>query len=284
MHPKEYFFSGLGAMRGTMQVGTIRVGPAPNDRHAALWLGTPESVVDLHPAGAEWSTARATDGVLQGGYVDWEATNTITPVIWNGSAQSMINLRPGGYGYLYGMAPGVQVGQVDEPGAIKAALWRGSAASFVDLSPPGIGGSRLRATTGRVHVGAFGQSGLARAGVNFNSPESWVSLHQFLPPQYGSFSEAMCVYQAGDTIYVGGWATRNFGGNEAILWIGTLPCYANCDESTTPPYLNVADFSCFLQRFADGDGYANCDKSTTAPILNVADFSCFLAKFAQGCF
>ena len=29
--------------------------------------------------------------------------------------------------------------------------------------------------------------------------------------------------------------------------------------------------------------YANCDGSTTSPVLNVADFSCFLTKFAGGC-
>jgi hypothetical protein len=64
---------------------------------------------------------------------------------------------------------------------------------------------------------------------------------------------------------------------------GVEPCYANCDESTTPPILNVADFSCFLSRFAAGDPYANCDGSTVEPVLNVADFSCFLGKFAAGC-
>jgi hypothetical protein len=60
-------------------------------------------------------------------------------------------------------------------------------------------------------------------------------------------------------------------------------CYANCDGSTTAPILNVADFSCFLSKFAAGDPYANCDGSTTPPVLNVADFSCFLGKFAAGC-
>jgi cytochrome c peroxidase len=62
------------------------------------------------------------------------------------------------------------------------------------------------------------------------------------------------------------------------------PCgYANCDASTDLPYLNVGDFTCFLQRFGSGDPYANCDGSTTAPVLNVADFTCFLQRFAQGC-
>jgi hypothetical protein len=64
---------------------------------------------------------------------------------------------------------------------------------------------------------------------------------------------------------------------------GPAPCYANCDASTTPPVLNVLDFSCFLNRFAAGDTYANCDGSTTAPVLNVLDFACFLNRFAAGC-
>jgi hypothetical protein len=60
-------------------------------------------------------------------------------------------------------------------------------------------------------------------------------------------------------------------------------CYANCDSSTTPPLLNVGDFTCFLQRFAAGESYANCDASTAAPVLNVGDFTCFLQRFAAGC-
>ena len=60
-------------------------------------------------------------------------------------------------------------------------------------------------------------------------------------------------------------------------------CYANCDNSTQSPILNVADFTCFLQRFAAGESYANCDESTTPPVLNVADFTCFLQSYAAGC-
>ena len=78
------------------------------------------------------------------------------------------------------------------------------------------------------------------------------------------------------------------GGNEARIIARYTPCapgacYANCDASTAAPALNVADFTCFLQRFAAADPYANCDGSTTAPMLNVADFTCFLQSFAQGC-
>jgi YVTN family beta-propeller protein len=70
------------------------------------------------------------------------------------------------------------------------------------------------------------------------------------------------------------------------------PCYANCDGSTIPPILNVEDFTCFINRFAEGTllphqqqltHYANCDQSTTPPVLNVEDFTCFINRFAQGC-
>ncbi|MEX2219495.1 MAG: choice-of-anchor J domain-containing protein [Phycisphaerales bacterium] len=64
---------------------------------------------------------------------------------------------------------------------------------------------------------------------------------------------------------------------------GPAPCYANCDNSTQTPVLNVADFGCFLTKYAAGDPYANCDASTQPPVLNVADFGCFLTKYAAGC-
>jgi hypothetical protein len=73
---------------------------------------------------------------------------------------------------------------------------------------------------------------------------------------------------------------------------GLTSCYANCDNSTTPPILNVEDFSCFINAFAAATllppaqqltHYANCDSSTTPPVLNVEDFSCFINAFAAGC-
>ena len=68
-----------------------------------------------------------------------------------------------------------------------------------------------------------------------------------------------------------------------LVYSSKLGCYANCDNSTASPALNVADFSCFLQKYAAGDPYANCDLSTTPPVLNVQDFTCFLQKYSAGC-
>jgi hypothetical protein len=64
---------------------------------------------------------------------------------------------------------------------------------------------------------------------------------------------------------------------------GCAPCYANCDQSTVAPVLNVNDFQCFINKFAAADAYANCDGSTATPILNVNDFQCFVNAFAIGC-
>jgi hypothetical protein len=77
--------------------------------------------------------------------------------------------------------------------------------------------------------------------------------------------------------------TSSFNGMDVAGGTVTPPsCYANCDNSTATPVLNVADFTCFLQRYAAGESYANCDNSTATPVLNVGDFTCFLQRYAAG--
>jgi hypothetical protein len=91
----------------------------------------------------------------------------------------------------------------------------------------------------------------------------------------------------GESLFVATNITNAGGGTvyDIAQWVGchSGQCYANCDNSTVPPKLNVNDFLCFLNAFARQDPYANCDVSTAAPFLNVADFICFLNKFAAGC-
>jgi hypothetical protein len=103
----------------------------------------------------------------------------------------------------------------------------------------------------------------------------WGTMYNFrfdanVPPATGAVT--LGLFKAGSPASIQGTAVPVPGG-----------CYANCDGSTTAPVLNVADFTCFLQKFAASDPYANCDGSTTAPVLNVADFTCFLQKYASGC-
>jgi hypothetical protein len=123
------------------------------------------------------------------------------------------------------------------------------------------------------------------AAVNLNAGTYWVSALGNTPgytwawARTNTLANAHAVRQG-----TGPWGLS--AGDFAFSLCGTTstpPCYANCDGSTTPPILNVADFTCFLTKFAAGDPYANCDGSTTPPVLNVADFTCFLTKFAAGC-
>jgi hypothetical protein len=82
---------------------------------------------------------------------------------------------------------------------------------------------------------------------------------------------------------IAGDGTHNGMSEGWIVDLAPSACYANCDNSTTNPILNVNDFVCFQNKFAAGDSYANCDQSTTPPVLNVNDFICFQGQFAAGC-
>jgi hypothetical protein len=294
LQPPGVIRSNATAVRGNMQVGGVSI--QFDVSHAALWRGSAASFVDLHPQGSVRSTALATDGLLQGGTSYWQigSLTRARATLWNGTPESFVLLAPPDLiSHVHGMAPGVQVGETQFQGA-RAALWRGTPESYIDMHPPGQPGtSRFYATTGLVHVGTMTQGGLGGAAINLGAPEAWLGLHQFLPPGFNSFSAAYAVHQEGSTIYVCGYAVA--GSERAVMWIGTLPpecCPANCDQSTVPPYLNIDDFTCFINQFAGGQSLpfqqqlghrANCDQSTIAPVLNVDDFTCFINTYAGGC-
>ena len=91
---------------------------------------------------------------------------------------------------------------------------------------------------------------------------------------------------SGGRLVVGGFYSNANTGNYDYFAAGlgaTQACYANCDQSSSPPILNANDFQCFLNKFATGDAGANCDGSSAAPVLNANDFQCFLNQFAIGC-
>jgi hypothetical protein len=94
---------------------------------------------------------------------------------------------------------------------------------------------------------------------------------------------ATLVFTRRDEVVLSGDFMQLQGHVSPLVARGSCRCYADCDGSTASPVLNVADFTCFLQRFAAGESYANCDGSTQSPVLNIADFTCFLQRFAAGC-
>ncbi|MEX2218957.1 MAG: hypothetical protein WD749_09375 [Phycisphaerales bacterium] len=221
LHPPAATIGSLAyAMAGNQQVGDAIV--AVTVTHAALWAGSSGSFVDLHPLGATDSGARATDGTFQGG---WTLSGGVDrAALWAGSASSHVSLHPpvGIASTIFGMASGQQVGSVTYAAVgDHAALWRGTAASYVDLNPPGAALSVLNATCGVAQVGVANLAGVNGAGVWFGTPESFISLHQFLGPGYFQ-SVATSVVVDGGTLYVGGYATTP-SGDEAFLWTGPIP-------------------------------------------------------------
>jgi hypothetical protein len=53
-------------------------------------------------------------------------------------------------------------------------------------------------------------------------------------------------------IRVGGYLTNTGAGTLNLACTAGSACYANCDNSTSPPILNILDFNCFLNKFAAG--------------------------------
>ena len=118
-------------------------------RHAAMWRGSSESMVDLHPVpprgyppDVQVSAAAGVGDGQQVGVVGWKKTALADQVaraaLWTGSAASFVDLTPRGCrdSWAYACARGRQVGWATRSakGArSRAILWSGSAADYLDL-------------------------------------------------------------------------------------------------------------------------------------------------------
>lgn len=142
---------------------------------AALWRGTPESKVVLHPAGATYSQAFGTDGASQVGYtVIHEGSR---PALWRGSAASWVDLSPtaDSVGMALATVAGFQVGQVylTAAGTGGAAFWNGTPESYEDLDallPTGWSPANSWATSAWIdgdtlYVGGYGFGPTGEAAV-----------------------------------------------------------------------------------------------------------------------
>ncbi len=126
------FPSGTTAGRG-MQVGHSE---SP-ERRALLWLGSPDAVVDLHPAGAQFSAAFSTDGWQQVGLIYTDSYHAALWT-WTGTMAIFSNLHPAGFvdSEAYGVRSGQQVGGgLTSSNQSVALLWHGTATSVINLGP-----------------------------------------------------------------------------------------------------------------------------------------------------
>lgn len=170
----------IHCMRDGKQAGAL-------DNHATLWMGAPNAYVSLRPAGSFQSMARAIDGNYQAGNTAfssgiWRAS------LWQGSAQSWINLHPANENiissWVFGARNGQQVGYVRfQPMNDRAVIWTGSASSWVDIHPSGAGKSYALDTHNNLQVGYAIFNNVDQAGYWRGTRNSWVSLH---PANYSS--------------------------------------------------------------------------------------------------
>lgn len=140
----------------------------------------------------------------------------------------------------------------------QACAWKNNApVGLGDLPGGTFESSALAASSdGSVIVG-FGTTAVGQAAFVWDNIQGMRDLQSVLvslsaPVSGWSLTQATGVSADGTVIV--GYGTNPDGRTEA--WLARLPlpisCYANCDNSTAPPQLNVLDFICFINKFAVG--------------------------------
>lgn len=219
LHPTGPFESFGQGVTGGSQVGWVNFG----DTHAAVWAGSANSFVDLHPDGASDSRALAADGNVQAGYV---VINTQPHAsIWSGSAATWVDLNPPGLNpsTIFGIQGGAQAGFVTVSNKRNAAKWTGTAGSFVNLHPAGATQSAANAVSGSTQVGYAGIGGSNHASKWTGTAGSWVDLH----PAGATSSSATCVANG----KIGGQATIDGKAHAGIWTNGTAASFVDLNPA-----------------------------------------------------
>jgi len=192
---------------------------ATNDARAVTYKATL-----LHPtSGYGRSAGFGVSGNTQVGFGDPAVGDGPHALLWNGTAESVVDLHPTGFTQSiaesnYG---NVQVGYGGNDPLFyynlsnHALLWQGTTESVVDLHPPGFGNTVAKDVWGQIQVG-FGKSltsAYSHALLWNGSAESVIGLH---PAGYLE-SAALAVSPSGQVGGTGG----SFGPAHAMLWKGT---------------------------------------------------------------
>ncbi len=177
----EADFGSVWAVSGNQQVGWI--GGA---HRAAMWNGSSESYVRLHPDGPPYghSYARGTNGRYQVGQIGQVGVGN-QAVRWEGSQKSMVSLHPSGYAAsdAYATTDDHQVGCAwDGQFRMRAMIWAGSATTAIDLH------DNQYYETIAFGLGALQQVGIGSVGSTWESPRHALLWHGLDESRGGSIS------------------------------------------------------------------------------------------------
>lgn len=219
--------SGNGVSAGNIVgsgVGTATGGYS----HALLFPNGADEPIDLHPASGYVDTSvEGASGDTQVGWGSVDFGTKTHALLWRGSAESFVDLHPGGYAssYAWDASNDTQVGR----GTIgccgqsvsHALLWRGSAASVVDLTPSGYSSSVAYGASETTQVGFAAANAPAHAVLWRGTADSLVDLH----PAGVRASEAIA---ATETHQVGNLILSNAQlSARAALWSGSAESLVN---------------------------------------------------------
>ncbi|QOJ00342.1 MAG: hypothetical protein HRU70_07500 [Phycisphaeraceae bacterium] len=197
---------------------------------AAAAIATPAHAqwraVVLHPPGLYASSALASGGASQAGYVFYSSQSEAVPVVWSEDGVNHSSLLPPGwdYGRVFGASGNRQVGTINGFTTSRAAMWHGTAESFVELNVvhPNYGSTQARSTAGNQVVGEsyFRPTGTQRAILWDATTLAWTDLN----PVGAQASLAV----ATDGLRQGG-RVRSTGQSEfrAALWFGSAASYVD---------------------------------------------------------
>jgi hypothetical protein len=211
----------LGIGEGQV-VGFGTLSNGSSDR-ALLWTGfSADSAVDLTPASFDSVRASAVSGGWQVGF-GAPLFASFHPLLWHGSADSVIDLLPTNLDATLALARGVDATTRQVVGLLGGAfghaiLWNDfSAEKAVDLNPAGFTGSSALGVGGGQQVG-FAElgSGDLHAMVWSGTSQSALDLHKFVPSVFSS-SAATAIDK--DGVIAGYGLVGNLGPNHALLWI-----------------------------------------------------------------
>lgn len=197
---------------------------AGQSNRAALWHGTAQSFVDLHPQDADSSAAFSTDGSTQVGVIIENRRSIAT--IWRGSASDRTDLSPttNANSVAIDIDESTQVGYAQIPSQNGShpfpVAWNGTAESMITLLPdlPSNASGAAVAIDEGVIVGNVG----SQAGLWLRPDAgSFINLHHFLPNNY-EYSFATDVEVNGNLILISGYA-RYAGIFDPFIWRVTIP-------------------------------------------------------------
>ncbi|MCW5946357.1 MAG: PEP-CTERM sorting domain-containing protein, partial [Fimbriimonadales bacterium] len=152
-------------------------------------------------------------------------------LLWRGTAESVVDLDPGGSSTrstAYDTAGFQQVGAVSFGGPFHAALWSGTPESFVDLNPPGATSSWAYSVANGQQAGEAAFSGNGHAVVWHGTAESFVDLNP--GPGWGSQ-----LFGTNGSQQVGFAVTAGFG-RRAAVWSGTPESYLDLHQFLPPQF------------------------------------------------